>query len=72
MPEQFLDCSNVLSCLEQMSRETVPKGMARDLFGDTCPTNCISDLLLNCEAFERCCEPDREASVVLRSGQRWS
>ena len=34
MPEQFLDRSNVLSGFEQMSRETVPKGMAREIFGD--------------------------------------
>ena len=47
MPEQFLDRSNVLSGFKQMSRETVPKSMASNFFGDTCPTDGISDLLLD-------------------------
>ncbi len=47
MSEQFLDRSKVLSGFKQMSCETVPKGVARYLFWDTCPTNGISDLLLD-------------------------
>ena len=47
MPEQFLDRSNILSGFKQMSRETVTEGMARNLFGDSCPTNGIRDVLLD-------------------------
>jgi len=32
MPQQLLDRSNIITILEQMSREAVPKRMARDVF----------------------------------------
>ncbi len=35
MSQEFLDGANIFAGLEEVSREAVPKGVARDLFGDS-------------------------------------
>jgi hypothetical protein len=35
MPQQFLDRSNIITILKQMSGEAVPKGVAGHVFGNT-------------------------------------
>ena len=40
MSQQFLHSANIVSCLQHVRRETMPEGMAADLFSDVRTTGC--------------------------------
>jgi hypothetical protein len=46
VPEEFLDGPDIIALLEELSRETVPKGMAADVFVEPHHTPCLAHHLL--------------------------
>ena len=44
MPEEFLDCADIVASLEKLGRKTVAKGVGGSVFRDSCSLDCF----LNC------------------------